>query len=100
MSIEALTQTIRLGLLDAFVHDYPKLTEQLNRLLASVPQLFSSLFSTEEFHVVDDKDLDVKRAVVSTDTHADARVLVRIKAHVYKAMGLLVREGQMSAVFQ
>lgn len=97
--MEALLQTIRLALLNGFAHDFPKFTAMIKRLEQTAPDMFAKLFAYNEFQIVAD-DAEVKLAVMSTDTHANTKTLVRVKANVYKALGFPVREGDMSPLFE
>lgn len=102
LTYENMLQTVRLTLLDGFSHDEPDITAKLKGLASAAPTLFSVLLPREGLgrtDLEDEDDPSIGARVVDDMSHPDARVLVLVKARVYKAMGFPVREGELSLPF-
>lgn len=102
LTYENMLQTVRLTMLDGFSHDEPDITAKLKGLASAAPTLFSVLLPREGLgrtDLEDEDDPSIGARVVDDMSHPDARVLVLVKARVYKAMGFPVREGELSLPF-
>jgi hypothetical protein len=81
---EALRQSVRLILANAFAHDEPQITAMLQRLRQRCPTLFQSLLPQSEQHQVQlpsahiDQD-DVLDSLISDALHSDITATARLQ---------------------
>lgn len=95
---EDLAQTLRLILHDGFLHDEPDITAQVKRLAAEAPSVFKGLVPPDLDVDVNDEGAVTTRVVGDLD-HVEPNAMIRISAGACKALGLPVREGQLSRAF-
>ena len=102
---EALRQSIRLILVNAFAHDEPQITTMLQHLCQRCPTLFQSLLPQSEQHQIQlpsahiDQD-DVLDSLISDALHSDISATARLQnKYCREVLMLPTRGAEAIAIF-
>lgn len=93
-----ISETVRLGLRNAFKHDDPELTDVLQQLYAQCPVTLGGILSRSDKQELDDADADADQheAVIeaaANDNHINPRVINRILPREMTAVTHAVNRG-------